>query len=131
VLVEKKVITTDKAPGAIGPYSQAVRVGNFVFTSGQIPIDPATGEMVNWEIKEQTRQALTNVQNLLAAAGLGLKDVVKTTVFLRHMSDFPEMNEVYSEFFIPPYPARSTVEAGRLPKDALVEIETIAAVSGN
>ncbi len=128
---EKQVIQTDKAPAAIGPYSQAIKVGNFVFTSGQVPIDPATGDIVGWEITVQTRQVLTNVQNLLAAVGLTLADVVKTTVFLRHMSDFPEMNEIYAEFFGENRPARSTVEVGRLPKDALIEIETISLSRGS
>jgi 2-iminobutanoate/2-iminopropanoate deaminase len=124
--MEKKIIQTDKAPAAIGPYSQAVRVGNLLFASGQIPIDPATGEIVGWEIKVQVRQVLVNIKNLLEAAGLTLNNVVKTTVFLRHMSDFGEMNEIYAEFFGDSRPARSTVEVGRLPKDALVEIETIS-----
>jgi 2-iminobutanoate/2-iminopropanoate deaminase len=127
--MEKIAIHTDKAPAAIGPYSQGIRVGNLLFTSGQIPIDPATGEVVGWEIKEQTKQVLTNVTNLLESQGLSLKNVVKTTVFLRHMSDFPEMNEIYAEFFSgTTYPARSTVEVSRLPKDSLVEIETITLI---
>lgn len=124
--MEKKIIQTDKAPAAIGPYSQAIRVGNLLFASGQIPVDPATGEIAGWEIKVQARQVLLNVKNLLEAAGLTLNDVVKTTVFLRHMSDFAEMNEIYAEFFGENRPARSTVEVGRLPKDSLVEIETIS-----
>ncbi len=128
--MEKQVIKTDKAPAAIGPYSQAIQVGNMVFTSGQVPIDPATGEIVGWDIKDQTKQVMSNITNLLAAAGLTLSDVVKTTVFLRHMSDFAEMNEIYAEHFNVNPPARSTVEVGRLPKDALIEIETISFISG-
>jgi 2-iminobutanoate/2-iminopropanoate deaminase len=127
--MEKKAVQTDKAPAAIGPYSQAIRVGNLLFTSGQVPIDPANGEITGWEIKEQARQVFINIQNLLAAQGCTLANVVKTTVFLRHMSDFPEMNEIYAEFFSGTiYPARSTVEVSRLPKDALIEIETITLI---
>ena len=127
--MEKKAVQTDKAPAAIGPYSQAIRVGNLLFTSGQVPIDPANGEITGWEIKEQARQVFINIQNLLAAQGCTLANVVKTTVFLRHMSDFPEMNEIYAEFFSGTiFPARSTVEVSRLPKDALIEIETITLI---
>ncbi|NWJ48088.1 MAG: RidA family protein [Chloroflexi bacterium] len=127
--MEKKAVQTDKAPAAIGPYSQAIRVGNLLFTSGQVPIDPTNGEITGWEIKEQARQVFINIQNLLAAQGCTLANVVKTTVFLRHMSDFPEMNEIYAEFFSGTiYPARSTVEVSRLPKDALIEIETITLI---
>lgn len=119
-------IQTNAAPAAIGPYSQAIKVGNFVFASGQIPLDPQSGEIVGWEIREQARQVFENIKGLLSGAGLTLSDVVKTTVFLAHMSDFAEMNEVYAEYFNQTRPARSTVEVGRLPKDALIEIECIA-----
>ncbi len=121
----KTPIATEKAPGAIGPYSQAIEIGDFVFTSGQIPIDPATGVMPEG-IEAQTRQSLTNVQNILEAAGLSLDNVVKTTVFLADMSLFAPMNAVYAEFFKAPYPARSAVAVREIPKGALVEVETIA-----
>jgi 2-iminobutanoate/2-iminopropanoate deaminase len=122
----KKVISTPQAPAAIGPYSQAVQVGNLVFTSGQIPIDPATGQFAEGGIKEQTRQSLTNVKAILEEAGLTLSSVVKTTVFLADMADFADMNAVYAEFFAEPFPARSAVAVKTLPKGALVEIEVIA-----
>ena len=122
----KKVISTTKAPAAIGPYSQAIKVGNLVYTSGQIPIDPATGVFVAGGIKEQTRQSLLNVKNILEEAGLTMSDVVKTTVFMADMNDFADMNAVYAEFFAEPYPARSAVAVMTLPKGALVEIEVIA-----
>ena len=122
----KQVISTPKAPAAIGPYSQAIRVGNLVFTSGQIPIDPATGVFVEGGIKEQTRQSLSNVQAILEEAGLSMSHVVKTTVFLADMNDFADLNAVYAEFFSEPYPARSAVAVKTLPKGALVEIEVIA-----
>ena len=123
-----KAISTIKAPAAIGPYSQAICVGNLVYTSGQIPIDPATGTIVEGGIKEQTRQSLTNVKAILERAGLTMGNVVKTTVFLADMNDFSEMNGVYAEFFDEPYPARSAVAVKTLPKGALVEIEVIAEV---
>ena len=126
----KQVISTPKAPAAIGPYSQAIRVGNLVYTSGQIPIDPATGAFVEGGIKEQTRQSLTNVRAILAEAGLAMSDVVKTTVFMADMNDFAEMNAVYAEFFSEPYPARSAVAVKTLPKGALVEIEVVAEAPG-
>lgn len=122
----KKVISTPKAPAAIGPYSQAIQVGNLVFTSGQIPIDPATGSFAEGGIKGQTRQSLTNVKAILEEAGTSLANVVKTTVFLDDMADFADMNAVYSEFFAEPFPARSAVAVKTLPKGALVEIEVIA-----
>ena len=122
----KKVISTTKAPAAIGPYSQAIKVGNLVYTSGQIPIDPATGVFVAGGIKEQTRQSLFNVKAILEEAGLTMSDVVKTTVFMADMNDFADMNAVYAEFFAEPYPARSAVAVMTLPKGALVEIEVIA-----
>ena len=121
-----KVISTTKAPAAIGPYSQAIKVGNLVYTSGQIPIDPATGVFVEGGIKEQTRQSLTNIKAILEEAGLTLSNVVKTTVFLADMNDFADMNAVYAEFFTKPYPARSAVAVKTLPKGALVEIEVVA-----
>ena len=124
----KKVIHSDKAPKAIGPYSQAIQVGNLVYTSGQIPIDPATGAFVEGGIKEQTRQSLTNVKAILEEAGLTMASVVKTTVFMADMNDFAEMNGVYAEFFAEPYPARSAVAVKTLPKGALVEIEVVAEV---
>ncbi|MBQ4387823.1 MAG: RidA family protein [Prevotella sp.] len=121
-----KAISTKKAPAAIGPYSQAIQVGNLVYTSGQIPIDPATGMFVDGGIKEQTRQSLTNVRAILEEVGLTMNNVVKTTVFMADMSDFADMNSVYAEFFTEPYPARSAVAVKTLPKGALVEIEVIA-----
>ena len=123
----KKVISTSKAPAAIGPYSQAIQVGNLVFASGQIPIDPATGSFVEGGVKEQARQSLTNVKAILEEAGLTLDNVVKTTVFLADMNDFADVNAVYAEFFAEPYPARSAVAVKTLPKGALLEIEVIAA----
>lgn len=124
----KEIIATENAPGAIGPYSQAVKAGNMVFCSGQIPIDVATGEFVSDDVAEQTRQVLTNLSAVLEAAGTSLNNVVKTTVFLADMNDFTAMNEVYAEFFSENKPARATVQAARLPKDARVEIECIALV---
>ena len=123
-----KVISTKKAPAAIGPYSQAIHVGNFVYTSGQIPIDPATGTFIEGGIKEQTRQSLTNVRAILEEAGLSMGNVVKTTVFLADMADFADMNAVYAEFFAESYPARSAVAVKSLPKGALVEIEVVATI---
>lgn len=123
-----KVISTKKAPAAIGPYSQAIQAGNLVYTSGQIPIDPATGAFAEGGIKEQTRQALANVKAVLEAAGLSMGNVVKTTVFMADMNDFADMNSVYAEFFTEPYPARSAVAVKTLPKGALVEIEAVAEV---
>ncbi|MBP5538651.1 MAG: RidA family protein [Bacteroidales bacterium] len=123
-----KAIQTDKAPAAIGPYSQAIDSGaGIVFVSGQLPIDPATGAFPEGGVQEQTRQSITNAKAILEAAGLGLQDVVKTTVFLADMADFAAMNEVYAQFFAAPFPARSAVAVKTLPKGALVEIECIAA----
>ena len=122
----KKTISTDRAPAAIGPYAQAIEYNGMVFTSGQLPIDPATGAFPEG-IAEQTRQSLTNVKAIVEAAGLTMDDVVKTTVFLSDMNNFAAMNGVYAQFFTEgKYPARSAVEVARLPKDALVEIEVIA-----
>ena len=123
-----KAISTKKAPAAIGPYSQAIQVGNLVYTSGQIPIDPATGMIVKGGIKEQTLQSLTNVKAILEEVGLTMSNVLKTTVFMTDMGDFADMNSVYAEFFTEPYPARSAVAVKTLPKGALVEIEVIAEV---
>ena len=122
----KKTIATENAPAAIGPYSQGVDGGSVVITSGQLPIDPATGAFAGDDIARQTRQSLQNVQAVLAGAGLGMESIIKTTVFLKDMNDFAAMNEVYATFFPSAPPARSAVEVARLPKDALVEIEAIA-----
>lgn len=122
-----KAIKTEKAPAAIGPYSQAIEVNGMVFASGQIPLDPATGEFVEGGIKEQTRQALTNAREILRTAGLDMNNVVKTSVMLADIKYFGEMNEVYAEFFSEPYPARSAFAVKDLPKGALVEVECIAA----
>jgi 2-iminobutanoate/2-iminopropanoate deaminase len=125
----KKIIRTDQAPQAIGPYSQAVFTGQMVFTAGQIGLDPATMELVPGGVEAETRQVLTNVKHVLEAANSGLQYVVKTTVFLRDMGDFAKMNAVYTEFFPENPPARSTVAVAALPKDVAVEIETIALVA--
>ncbi len=122
-----KQISTTAAPGAIGPYSQAIEANGFVYASGQLPIDPATGAFPEGGVKEQTRQSLLNAQAILREAGLELTNVVKTTVFLADMNDFAAMNEVYAEFFKAPFPARSAVAVKTLPKSALVEIECVAA----
>ena len=124
----KETVTTENAPGAIGPYSQAIKAGGMVFCSGQIPIDPATGEFVSDVVSEQTEQVLKNLSEVLKAAGTSLDNVVKTTVFLADMNDFVDMNEVYARFFSDNKPARATVQAARLPRDAKVEIECIALV---
>lgn len=122
----KKIISTDKAPAAIGPYSQAIEVGNFVFTSGVIPIVPATGELVEGGINEQAEQAIGNLAELLKAAGTSTEKVIKTTVFIKDMNDFGKVNEIYAKYFTGDFPARSCVEVARLPKDVLIEIEAIA-----
>ena len=122
----KKVLATTKAPAAIGPYSQAIRADKFVFVSGQLPIDPATGEFAGDDIAAQTRQSLTNIQNILASEGLTMANVVKITVLLKNISDFGAMNEVYASFFESDCPARAACEVAALPKAALVEIEAIA-----
>ncbi len=119
-------INTELAPAAIGPYSQAIHAGNLVFVSGQLPVDPATGNFAEGGIKELTRQSLTNMKHILEAEGLTMGHVVKTTVFLADMADFAEMNEVYAEFFAKPFPARSAVAIKTLPKNARVEVECIA-----
>lgn len=123
----QKVISTDKAPSAIGPYSQAIEAGGFIFTSGVIPVDPQTGE-IGESIEEQARQAFTNLCNLIEASGSYVSQVVKTTVFIKDMEDFTRINEIYAEFFKEPFPARSCVEVARLPKDVKLEIEAIVAL---
>lgn len=125
----KKAIATKQAPAAIGPYSQAVIAGNMVFVSGQIPLDPKTGQFVGDDIQSQTRQSLTNIKSILAEAGFTMDDIVKMNVSIKNMDDFAAMNEVYASFLTEPYPARAAVEVARLPKDALVEIEAIALIS--
>lgn len=124
----KQIITSDKAPKALGPYSVANRIGNLVFTAGQLGLDPQTGELAPGGIEAETRQALTNVQNVLESAGSSLSQVVKTTVFLRDMNDFSRMNAIYGQFFTENFPARSTVQVAALPKGGAVEIETVAVV---
>jgi len=121
-----KAVKTDKAPAAIGPYSQAIDTGTFIYTSGQIPVNPSTGEVVDGGIEQQTAQVLENLKNVLEAAGSSLSKVIKTTVFIKDMNNFSTMNEVYKSYFTEPYPARSCVEVARLPKDVLVEIEAVA-----
>ena len=121
-----KAISTNMAPAAIGPYSQAIEVGNLVFTSGQLPIDPAKGAFPEGGIKEQARQSLLNIQAILKEVGLTMNNVVKATVFMADMGDFADMNEVYAEFFSEPYPARSAVAVKTLPKGAMLEIEVVA-----
>ncbi|MBI6871687.1 RidA family protein [Clostridium aciditolerans] len=123
--MEKKIISTTNAPGAVGPYSQAVKVGNLVFTSGQIPLDPATGDLVGGDVQKATERSLENVKAILEAAGTSLDKVIKTTVFVKNMSDFAAVNEIYAKYFQKDMPARSCVQVV-LPKDALVEIEVIA-----
>lgn len=124
--MERRFIHTDNAPKAIGPYSQAIRTGDVIYCAGQIPLDPATGKLVEGDITAQTRQALTNLSNVLSAAGSSMPRVVKTTVFLANFDDFQAMNKVYAEFFTDQPPARSTVQVSHLPAGALVEIEAIA-----
>lgn len=122
----KKVISTEKAPAAIGPYSQAIQTGDMVFTSGVIPIIPETGELVTGDAAAQAEQAFKNLTNLLEAAGTSMDNVVKTVVFIKNMDDFGSINEVYAKYFPAPYPARSCVEVARLPKDVLIEVEAVA-----
>lgn len=122
----KTIISTPKAPAAIGPYSQAIAVGDMIFTSGMIPIIPETGELETGDIKAQARQAIKNLITLLEESGSNAASVVKTTVFIKNMEDFASINEVYAEFFTDNYPARSCVEVARLPKDVLIEIEAVA-----
>lgn len=126
--MNKEIISTSKAPAAVGPYSQAIKVGDFLFASGQIPFDPKTNELVADDIESQTRQVMKNVTAVLEAADLTLDNVVKTTVFMKDMNDFVQVNEIYAEYFTDNPPARSAVEAARLPKDVLIEMEVIAVV---
>jgi 2-iminobutanoate/2-iminopropanoate deaminase len=122
----RDVILTDRGPKPIGPYSQAIRTNGFLYVSGQVALDPKTGEMTGTDIRQQTERAIENIKGILEAAGSNLHHVIKTTVFLKDMNDFAAMNEVYGTYFTSPPPARSTVQVSRLPKDALVEIEAIA-----
>ncbi len=122
----RDIIRTDRAPAAVGAYSQAVRAGDFVFVSGQIPLNPETGEVVFADIKEQTERVLVNIRNILQEAGMGLEDVVRTTVYLELMDDLSRVNEVYGRFFGDSPPARAAVEVARLPKDVAIEIEAVA-----
>ncbi len=124
--MEKKRIHTNDAPAAVGPYSQAIRVGDYVFTAGQVALNPTSGELVGNDVATQTEQVMSNLRAVLVAAGAGLEHVIKTTVFLQSMGDFAAMNAVYAQHFPEPFPARSTVEVGALPKGGLVEIECIA-----
>ena len=121
----KKVISTDKAPAAIGPYSQAIEVNGMVYTSGVIPVDPASGQIPEG-VEAQAKQAIGNLRNLLQAAGTDMDKVVKTVVFIKEMNDFGKINEIYADFFVEPFPARSCVEVARLPKDVLLEMEAVA-----
>lgn len=122
----KKILATTNAPAAIGPYSQAVKAGDFVYVSGQLPIDPATGAFAGEDVKAQTKQSLENIKAILASENIGMDSIVKTTVFLDNMADFAAMNEVYATFFTTDCPARAAFEVAKLPKDALVEIEAVA-----
>ncbi len=124
-----QTVHTDNAPAAIGPYSQAIKAGNTVYVSGQLPVDPKTGEFAGDDIKTQTKQSLTNIQNILKEAGGGMEDVVKTTVLLSDISDFAAMNEVYATFFKEPFPARAAFQVAAIPKGAKVEIEAVAVLS--
>lgn len=124
----RQAVSTARAPKAIGPYSQAIRSGDLLFVSGQVPIDPATGQMIPGGIREQTQQVLSNIGEILKAAGGAYANVVRTTVFLADLNDFIAMNEVYGTFFEPPQPARSTVQAARLPRDSRIEIDVIASL---
>jgi 2-iminobutanoate/2-iminopropanoate deaminase len=126
--MDKKVIQTAMAPKAIGPYSQAIQAGGFLFLSGQIPLDPKTGELVKGDIRQQTRQVLENIKGVLDSEKLVMKDVVKVTIFLKNIGSFNEVNEVYATYFPSSPPARSTVEVAKLPKDAEIEIEAIALI---
>jgi 2-iminobutanoate/2-iminopropanoate deaminase len=130
-MTSKERIHTDRAPAAVGPYSQAIRMGDFVFTAGQVALDPSGGELMGDDVATQTEQVISNLRAVLAAAGCELGDVVKTTVFLQSMGDFAAMNAVYARHFPEPFPARSTVEVGALPKGGLVEIECVAVRKGD
>ncbi len=124
--MKKKVVYTEKAPKAIGPYSQAIQAGPFLFVSGQVPIDPSTGELMAGDIRQQTRQVLENIKNILGSRGLAMEQVVKTTLFLKDMGNFSQVNEVYASYFQAEPPARSTVEVAKLPRNVDIEIEAIA-----
>jgi len=124
--MRKKVVHTEKAPKAIGPYSQAIEAGPFLFVSGQVPIDPSTGELVAGDIRQQTRQVLENIKNILGSRGLSMEQVVKTTLFLKDMGNFSQVNEVYASYFQAEPPARSTVEVAKLPRNVDIEIEAVA-----
>jgi 2-iminobutanoate/2-iminopropanoate deaminase len=126
--MKKRVIQTEKAPKAIGPYSQAIQAGNFLFLSGQIPLDPKTGELVKGDIRKQTQQVLENIKEILESQGLGMENVVKATLFLKDIGNFNQVNEVYANYFPSSPPARSTVEVAKLPRDTDIEIEAIALV---
>jgi 2-iminobutanoate/2-iminopropanoate deaminase len=126
--MKKKVIQTEKAPKAIGPYSQAIQVGNFLFLSGQIPLDPKTGELVKGDIRQQTQQVLENIKGVLESQKLGMEDMVKVTIFLKDIGNFNQVNEVYATYFPSSPPARSTLEVAKLPRDADIEIEAIAVI---
>lgn len=128
--MKKKVIQTEKAPKATGPYSQAIQAGNFIFISGQIPIDPSTGEMIEGDIRQQTQRVLENIKKILESQRLGMEDVLKVTIFLKDMEEIHTMNEVYSTYFPFPQPARSTVGVVNLAKNAKIEIEAVAAIQG-
>ncbi|MEG1501360.1 MAG: RidA family protein [Clostridiales bacterium] len=130
-MTEKLIVNTSKAPEAIGPYVQGIKVNDLLFTSGQIPLDPQKGSLIAGGIKEQTQQALTNLQAVLEEGGSSLENVLKVTVFIKDMNDFALVNEIYGQFFGKQPPARSCVEVARLPKDALIEVEAIALVNGN
>jgi len=126
--MEKRVIQTERAPKAIGPYSQAIQAGGFLFLSGQVPLDPKTGELVKGDIGQQTKQVLENIEGVLESQNLGMEDVVKATIFLKNIENFNQVNEVYSSYFPTSPPARSTVEVAKLPRDAEIEIEAIALI---
>jgi 2-iminobutanoate/2-iminopropanoate deaminase len=126
----RAAISTEKAPGAIGPYSQAIRAGEFLFVSGQIPLDPATGQLVDGDIAAQTLQVMRNLGEVLKAGGASFQDVVRTTIYLADLADFAVVNEVYGRHFTPPAPARATVQVARLPRDARVEIDVVAYLGG-
>jgi 2-iminobutanoate/2-iminopropanoate deaminase len=127
-MAAKAAVTSPTAAPAIGPYSPAVRVGNLLFVSGQIPLDPATGQLVDGDIRVQTSRVLDNVRELVVAAGANLSQVVRTTIFLADLADFATVNEIYATYFTPPYPARATVQVARLPRDVRVEIDAIAVI---
>jgi len=128
-VIQKEIVVTPKAPAPVGPYSQAVRVGEFVFLSGQIPLDPTTNQVIQGDVKAQTKRVLENLIAVLEASHASLQTVVKTTIFLKNMGDFTQVNEVYANYFETNPPARSTIEVARLPKDVLVEIEALALVA--